>query len=332
MIRLHNLDRLYKDLQPALDNVSQMILKSGQVMLGEFTKEFEQRLANIAGAEHAAIVGSGSDALYYALVAEQARGFVAMPAQTYIATANSIIRAGCNPLAIDVKKNGLMDWDLLTSNLNVNVAVWVGLFGNHEELPQDIRIIEDAAQHFGAPLQGNTASYSFDPTKNLPNFGNGGAVVSNDLAVIDKVRELRRHRRVDEHTGGNSVMSERDCGEMLVKLEHFPFWTERRQDIARDYHAQLSQYVDFVTQTTGQVSKFIINTQHREELQQFLAHRRIETKRAYSQPLADVEQAAWNCHQFLQIPCSPHTTDEELLEVILAIKEFFKEPPLECVL
>ena len=65
MIRLHNLDRLYKDLQPALDNVSQMILKSGQVMLGEFTKEFEQRLANIAGAEHAAIVGSGSDALYY---------------------------------------------------------------------------------------------------------------------------------------------------------------------------------------------------------------------------------------------------------------------------
>lgn len=332
MIRLYNLDRLYKEIHRSLNNVSEMILKSGQVMLGEFTQEFEQRIANVAGTRYAAVVGSGSDALYYALVAEQAQGFVAMPAQTYIATANSIIRAGCTPLAIDVKKNGLMDWDQITTDVNVNAAVWVGLFGNTEKLPTDIPLIEDGAQHFGTPVQGNTASYSFDPTKNLPNFSNGGAVASHDASVIDRVKELRRHRRVGEHTGGNSVMSERDCGEMLVKLEHFPFWTERRQEIARDYHAQLSQYVDCVTQPTGQVSKFVIDTPYRKELSKFLSYRKIETKRAYSQPLADVEQAAWNCHQFLQIPCSPHTTDEELLEVILAIKEFFKEPPLECVL
>jgi dTDP-4-amino-4,6-dideoxygalactose transaminase len=328
-IKLQNLNRLYQELQPVLDNVVKDVYKSGQHLLGPYTTEFEERIANVSGARYAAVVGSGSDALYYALVSENILGDVVMPAQTYIATANSILRAGCTPVGIDVSNRGLLRWDLIPPN--INVAVWVGLFGNIEELPADILLIEDGAQHFGAPLQGNTASYSFDPTKNLPNFGNGGAVVSNDKTVIENVKALRRHYTVNGHPGGNSIMSERECAEMCVKLDHFPFWTERRQEIARDYSAQLSECVDCITQTTGQVSKFVINTPYRKELAEHLTYRKIETKRAYEKSLADVEQATWNCQQFLQIPCNPHMTDEEVLEVILAIKEFFKERPLKSL-
>jgi dTDP-4-amino-4,6-dideoxygalactose transaminase len=299
-------------------------------MLGDYTYHFEERIANVAGARYAAVVGSGSDALYYALVAENIQGNVAMPAQTYIATANSILRAGCNPIAIDVTTRGLLDWSLL--HPGIDSAVWVGLFGNQGELPDNIAVIEDGAQHFGARLQADTAAYSFDPTKGLPNFGNGGAVVSNDKRVIEDVKRLRRHYTVNNHTGGNSVMSERECAEMCVKLDHFPFWLERRQEIARDYHQQLSRYVKCVTDHDGQVSKFVIETSRRADLQAHLAHRKIETKRAYADPIVTLDRAVANCHKFLQIPCDPYMTDEELSVVILSIKEFFQESPLEGLL
>jgi dTDP-4-amino-4,6-dideoxygalactose transaminase len=330
MIRLHNLNRLYEELSPSLERMNGLVLKSGRVMLGEFTEEFENRIATVAGVEHAAVVGSGSDALYYALIAEKVDGPVAMPAQTFIATSNSIARAGCQPVCIDVKPNGLLDWNLVPQE--IETAVWVGLFGNTEHIPDDCFVIEDGAQHFGAPLQADTAAYSFDPTKALPNFGNGGAVVSNDKRVIDDVKLLRRHHTVNEHVGGNSIMSERDCAEMLVKLDHFPFWQERRQEIARDYHQQLGKYVKCVTDADGQVSKFVIETSRRADLQAHLTHRKIEIKRAYAAPIATLDRAVANCQKFLQLPCDPYMTDEELLAVIMAVKEFFEESPLEGLL
>ena len=330
MIRLHNLNRLYDELRPSLDRINNITLTNPQAMLGDYTYAFEERIATVAGARYAAVVGSGSDALMYALVAENVTGLVAMPAQTYIATSNSIIRAGCSPVAIDVNTRGLMRWDLIPQG--IDCAVWVGLFGNHDEIPDTIAVVEDGAQHFGAPLQANTAAYSFDPTKSLPNFGNGGAVVSNDKRVIDNVKLLRRHHTVNHHTGGNSLMSERECAEMCVKLDHFPFWQERRQEIARDYHQQLSRYVKCVTDADGQVSKFVIETSRRADLQAHLAHRKIETKRAYSDPIVTLDRAVANCHKFLQLPCDPYMTDEELLAVVVAIKEFFEESPLEGLL
>ena len=329
MIRLHNLDRLYSEIRKQLVAVQESVLLSNIHMFGDYTQYLEQRIATVAGSKYAAVVGSGSDALMYALVAENITGTVAMPAHTYIATSNSIIRAGCLPVCIDVNASGLMRWDLVTQG--IDCAVWVGLFGNHDNITDSITVIEDGAQHFGAPMQADTAAYSFDPTKTLPNFGNGGAVASNDKHVIEGVTLLRRHHTVNGHTGGNSIMSERECAEMCVKLDFFPFWTERRQEIARDYHGQLREYVDCITEYSGQVSKFVISTPWRAELAEHLHHRKIETKRAYANPISDTEQAVLNCHHFLQIPCDPYMTDEEVLEVILAIKEFFKERPLKSL-
>ena len=160
---------MYEELEFSLAQVQKKTLNNPQAMLGDYTYEFEERVAKASGADYAAVVGSGSDALMYALVAENVTGVVAMPAQTYIATSNSIIRAGCSPVAIDVNTRGLMRWDLLPQG--IDCAVWVGLFGNHDEIPDTVAIVEDGAQHFGASLQANTAAYSFDPTKSLPNFG-----------------------------------------------------------------------------------------------------------------------------------------------------------------
>jgi len=302
-IKLQNLDRLYQELQSGLEASVRDVYKSGRHLLGPFTSKLELRIAKLSQAKHCVMVGSGSDALYYGLVASATRydQRISYPAQTFIATKNSITRSKNIPIGVDVKPNGLLDWSLV----NTDSAVWVGLFGNTEDLPIDKIIYEDGAQHFGLPLRGQFASYSFDPTKALSNFGNAGAVVTNDSAIADSVREL------------------------LVKLDHFPFWQERRQEIARDYHQQLGHLVDCVTQHTGQVSKFVISTPLRVELEMWLIRREVQTKRVYEKPLYMSRQATENCLTQLALPCDPYMTDKELQVVILAIKEFFEELPFK---
>mgnify|MGYP006168750657 FL=1 len=326
-IKLQNLDRLYQELQSGLEASVRDVYKSGRHLLGPFTSKLESRIAKLSQAKHCVMVGSGSDALYYGLVASATRydQRISYPAQTFIATKNSITRSKNIPIGVDVKPNGLLDWSLV----NTDSAVWVGLFGNTEDLPIDKIIYEDGAQHFGLPLRGQFASYSFDPTKALSNFGNAGAVVTNDSAIADSVRELRRHGGGVDGVGGNSIPSERDCAELLVKLDHFPFWQERRQEIARDYHQQLGHLVDCVTQHTGQVSKFVISTPLRVELEMWLIRREVQTKRVYEKPLYMSRQATENCLTQLALPCDPYMTDKELQVVILAVKEFFKELPFK---
>jgi len=341
-IRLHYLDRLhdggFKMPRQALAMAAgDAVLKSGRLLLGKFTEKFEESIAQICNAKYAVTVGSGSDALYYGLVALNVKGTVAIPAQTYIATANSVIRAGCVPICVDVKPNGLLNWSEIPKAIN-NV-VWVGLFGNTEEFPSDKVVIEDGTQNFGVPLRGKLASYSFDPTKNLPNFGTGGAVVTNDKAIAENIKALRRHGTVNNHVGGNSCISERECAEMLIKLNYFSEWQKRRQEIAQKYIDGFGELVKVITSPKGQCSKFVISCSGRNKLESWLQKKQIETKRVYNQPLSKLflcagfcSQASLNCENFLSLPIDPYLTDEEILTVITAIKEFFKPSPLKTKL
>lgn len=323
MIQLTNLNRLSSDLHTLLTTSQQEVLQSGQVMLGKFTQQFEEALAERAGADHCVVVGSGSDALMYGL---RASGIdtVSVPAQSFVATPNSCLRADIDINWCDVDSKGCINWTQIKDG-----AVWVGLFGNPCVLDTTVKIYEDGAQHFGLPLQGVFAAYSFDPTKTLPNFGNGGAVVTNDEELADRVRKLRRHGVVDRHTGGNSIMSERECAECLVKLDFFDTWTARRKEIAERYIEKLDCYVDIITDITGMISKFIIATDQRAGLESHLLSNNIQTKRAYAKPLIQMPQAISNCKRFLQLPCDSYTTDLEAGLVIEAVKSFFEPSPFK---
>ena len=324
MIRLTNLDRMYDDLYYSLYNVHANILDDGQAMMGRYTLQLEEAIASRSGAKHCAVVGSGSDALMYGLRASGVSS-VSVPAQTFIATQNSCLRSDIDITWKDVDENGCIAWDQVTDTH----AIWVGLFGNDTKIPSGITVFEDGAQHFGLYLKGEFASYSFDPTKSLPNFGNGGAVVSNNKELIDDVKKLRRHGQVGDNVGGNSIMSERDCAELLVKLEHFDEWTAWRRELASFYMKRLAKYVNVVTNMNGMVSKFVISTPEKEKLKQYLSDSDIQTKDAYAKSLANMPQATLNCSEFLQIPCDSYTTLEEAALVVEAIKTFFQPSPLK---
>ena len=315
---------MYDELYYSLYNVHANILSDGQAMLGRYVTQLEEAIASRSGAKYCAIVGSGSDALMYGLRASNIDS-VSVPAQTFIATQNSCLRSDIDITWQDVDENGCIAWDQVTSKN----AIWVGLFGNDTKIPPGVKVFEDGAQHFGLYLKGEFASYSFDPTKSLPNFGNGGAVVSNNKELVDDVKTLRRHGRVGDKVGGNSIMSERDCAELLVKLEHFDDWTAWRRELASFYMKRLGKYVKFITNANGMVSKFVISTPEKEKLKQYLSDNDIQSKDAYAKPLASMTQATINCNEFLQIPCDSYTTLDEATLVVETIKMFFEKSPLK---
>ena len=318
---------MYTHLGDLLYQAQEQVLTSGQVMLGKYTTQLEEELAERANAQYCSVVGSGSDALMYGLRAT-GKTSTTIPAQTFIATKNSCRRADMDIVFADVRTNGCVEFDSVTTDS----VVWVGLFGNDCVLPEDITVYEDGAQHFGLPLKGEFASYSFDPTKSLPNFGNGGAVVSNNEELIYNVKQLRRHGQVDIHTGGHSVMSERDCAELLVKLKYFDNWTRARQELAGYYIEELEDYVDCITDPRGMVSKFVIATDRKSCLKTHLALIDIQCKDVYAAPLANLEQATANCERFLSIPCDSYTTDKEASMVVESFKMFFEPSPFETQL
>jgi dTDP-4-amino-4,6-dideoxygalactose transaminase len=324
MIQLTNINRLHNDLRDSLVVAQEEVLNSGQIMLGKFTEKLEERIAELSNAKYCCVVGSGSDALMYGLMATNIKQ-IAIPDQTFIATKNSCVRARIPITYNDVDETGCIDWN----KIKTEDVIWVGLFGNDTTFPDNINVYEDGAQHFGLPLKGVFASYSFDPTKTLPNFGNGGCIVTNDPDIYENIKQLRRHGTVYHYTGGNSTMSERDCAELLVKLDFFNTWTNRRQAIASLYKQNLSEYVKIITDENNMVSKFVISTKEKDNLKNYLLNNFIQSKDVYSKSISGKPQATKNCKEFLSIPCDSYTTDNEVLKVIDTIKMFFEPSPFK---
>lgn len=324
MIQLTNINRLHSDLHDLLYVAQEEVLASGQVMLGKFTIQLEERIAELSNAKYCSILGSGSDALMYGLMATKIRQIV-VPAQTFIATKNSCTRVNIPIVYNDVDEKGCIDWNTVERK----DAIWVGLFGNDTVIPDNVNVYEDGAQHFGLPLKGIFASYSFDPTKSLPNYGNGGCIVTNDLEIHNNVMQLRRHGTVEYYSGGNSIMSERDCAELLVKLELFDSWTKRRQELASLYIQELSDYVKIITDKNAMVSKFVVATDKKDKLKSHLLSNNIQTKDVYKNAISHMPQAIKNCNEFLSIPCDSYTTDREASTIIQTIKSFFEPSPFK---
>ena len=325
MIRLANINRLNEDLKNLLAVAQEIVLASNQVMLGKYTKQFEEEIAEFSNAKYCSVVGSGSDALMYGLMATDIQDII-IPSQTFIATKNSCERANINVNFCDVDTKGCIDWNLIE---NKQIVTWVGLFGNDTKVPKGIKFVEDGAQHFGLPLKGTFASYSFDPTKSLPNLGNGGCIVTNNYDIHMNVQDLRRHGKLGKYTGGNSLISERDCAELSVKLKFFDAWKKRRQELANIYKQELKDYVRIITDVKGIVSKFVIATDKKEQLKCYLLSKDIQCKDVYKHALDIKKQAMKNCREFLSIPCDSYTTDEEASTVIDSIKTFFEPGPFK---
>lgn len=345
-IQFTGLARQYNNLREEILAATDQVLRSGQLMSGNNTVEFEAWLAKRNHSKYAVTCHSGSQALeiiaeYYRQQTSVNPPRVVVPSMTYVATANAFIRAGWDVHIADTDRYGLLDQDRLPLDLSVQATVLVGLYGQAVELTRhwatDL-IIEDGAQHWlsnGGRRVGNATAVSFDPMKNLNSYGNGGAVVTDDIDLLIFAREWRDNGKpAHANIGTNSRMSEVDSAQMLVKTGHIDAWQQRRADIALYWakrlkdHKHIRSLIDASNWTQHAFHKFVVDVDARDIVAANLALRGIETRVHYKQPLhelsayRDYDQpsllsvASALSRRVLSLPLYPELTDLEVEYII----------------
>jgi dTDP-4-amino-4,6-dideoxygalactose transaminase len=365
-IPFFGVDRQYNNLREEILDATDQVYSSGKTLDGRFTEQFEQTIAKMTERKYACSVGSCTQALIFSLRSIEDFGVthkILIPAQSFVATVNAVLEAGYDPVFCDVDSStGLLDLNKIPVTADeISAIMYVNLFGN--VLNQDrlitymemfserkIPIIEDAAQSFGAYYRGvpsgklgDVSCLSFDPTKNLNNYGSGGMILTDDPAIWELVADMRDNGKVNEHiaSGTNSKMSEADCAQMLVKLKYFDSWQKRRTEIAEYYTEELDGWVSIPTvdmNVEHAWSKYVIHSDSRSTLHVALGNAGIETRINYAIPLhlqpvsyqfgfgrydrTDIlegaEQFSKTC---LSLPIYPELTDLEVEQVVEGVRQ-----------
>jgi len=242
----------------------QEVLATGQLTLGKYGTEFEQKFAQFCGVQHAIAVNSGTSSLEIILrtIGVEEKD-VLVPTNTFFATAAAVVHAGGRPVLVDMDPEsfGVRPEDLekkLTSNTAAVIVAHIGGIVSRR-LPdlqewaaqKRISLIEDAAHAHGSSYKGVRAgafgiagSFSFYPTK-VMTAGEGGMIVTNDARIADEARIYRDQGKasftVNAHVrmGYNWRMSEPHAIIGLKHLERLPAMISDRQRIAALYAREL---------------------------------------------------------------------------------------------
>lgn len=337
------------------------VLASGRFIGGPEVERFEEQWASYCGVKHAAGVANGTDAL---LLTIRALGIgagdeVIVPANTFVATAEAVVLAGATPRFVDVDPKSLVVTSAtIEPALGPRTAavIVVHLYGHTPDMDDvlqlttraNVALIEDAAQAHGATWNGKPAGsfgvagcFSFYPAKNLGAIGDGGAVVSNDASLIEKIRIFGDHGRSIEdrgthrEVGTNSRLDALQAALLTVKLGHLDEWTASRRTIAATYRSRLAEIdVAMVEGDSASESAYhllVVRLDRRDDVRLRLAQRGIETGIHYPVPchkqvpykgygegtLPVAEHAAG---EILSLPFFPHMTDDAVDEVIVALE------------
>ena len=346
------LRKQYNNLRSEILDATDEVLRSGQLMNGNYTAEFEDWLARKNHSRYAITCHSGTHALeilaeYYKKELNMLHPVVLIPSVTYAATANAFIRAGWDVNFVDVDSYGLFDVRKI-SDVGYDAVVLVGLYGAsvthlgtartwEQWLYKGTIIIEDGAQHWlsaDGTRVGRGTAISFDPMKNLNAYGNGGAVVTDIPDLYYFATEGRDAAKPGhQYAGTNSRMSEIDCAQMMVKTKYIDQWQKRREKIAtywaeRLHGSGIRSLIDEHNSHDHAFHKFVVFTERRDILQQNLAIRKIETKIHYRNPLHEIGMftqypgpgmlaaASSMCRGVLSLPIYPELTDLEVEYVI----------------
>jgi UDP-2-acetamido-2-deoxy-ribo-hexuluronate aminotransferase len=358
--------RIASDLRRRLDKV----LEHCQFILGPEVREFETELARFCGARYCVGVSSGTDALQIALMAENiGRGdAVFLPAFTYTATAEVPLLLGATPVFVDVDPRTFqIDPAHLaqriahvraTGNLIPRAIIGVDLFGQPADWPaladiareNDLFLLDDLAQSFGASLHGkmlgsqaDATATSFFPSKPLGAYGDGGALFTESEERADLYRSLRTHgegktRYEVLRTGVNGRLDSMQAAVLLSKLTVFPEELQARERIARVYDQRLGNAVLTPVRVPDSTSAWAIyaillpDEALRDRTQAALRADGVPTAIYYPRPLhrqpaystqhdgASLPVSEDLANRILALPIHPDLTDEDVERVCAAVR------------
>lgn len=356
-----DLHRQYDSIKSEVNSAMQRVMDRQFFILGPETEAFEKELAAYLHVKYVVTVNSGTDALIFSL---RALGIgkgdeVITPAHSFIATTLAITELGANPVFVDINPQTLeMDETAIEQKITdrTKAILPVHLYGAPVQIEtiinvakkHNLYVVEDTAQAIGATFKeqklgtfGDMGTYSFYPGKNLGAYGDGGAVSTNDETLYHKLLKLRNYgqtkKYVHDSVGINSRMDEIQAAVLRVKLKHIDLWNKRRQEKAHLYNQFLQGIKTQKIIHDGQSNYhlFVIEHEKRDELQQFLAEKGIQTLIHYPIPIHLQKCYDYLGHQkgsfehtekvsdtVLSLPMYPELTDEEIQLVVKAIHEF----------
>jgi dTDP-4-amino-4,6-dideoxygalactose transaminase len=359
-IPLVGLYEQYQTIKEEIDAAVERVITKSAFVGGEELRRFEEEFAAYCEVTAAVGVGNGTDALTLTL---RAMGIgpgdeVITVAHTFIATSEAISATGARPVFVDIQEDTmLLDPDLLEGAITsrTKAIIPVHLYGQPCDMDRineiarrhDLKVIEDAAQAHGAKWReervgslGDAACFSFYPGKNLGAFGDAGAVVSNNGELIERVRMLANHGRLEKYThkieGVNSRLDGLQAAILRVKLRHLDEWNAARRRHAAFYLDAFSGG-ELRTPVTNPAAEsvwhlFVVRTSRREHLQAALKSEGVATGVHYPVPLhlqpayqhleirsgalPTTEKAA---AEVVSLPMYPELTEDELDTVINAL-------------
>lgn len=371
MIPILDLTRQYKQIQAELESKVLAQLASGSYILGPTVEKFETAMADYLNTQHTLGVASGTDALYLALLALDIGpgDEVITTPFTYVATSESIQRAGAKPVFIDIDANTFnMNLNLLEAAITpkTKAIIPVHLYGLSVDMTglmaiakkHNLYVVEDCAQALGATWQsqkvgtfGDIGCYSFFPTKNLGAAGDGGLVSTNNTELYEKLKMLRVHgakTRYDHQLKGiNSRLDALQACILQVKLPYLDNWNKNRQEIAAFYNAELKD-TDGVSTPSSLPNaehvfhQYTIQVENRDAVYQALTDADVQAMIYYPIPLhlqglhkeLGYTQGAFPvtervASKVLSLPIYPELTAEERQTVVNAVKNAVRQPALQ---
>lgn len=303
-IQANRLDRGFEKYQIEFENKALEVLRSGWYVLGKEVSAFEEEFATYTGAGHCVGVGSGLDAL---ILAVRALGIgagdeVIVQGNTYIASVMGITINSATPVFVEPDDFYQIDADRIEEKITskTKAVMVVHLYGHVAQMDRivalcnkyDLKLIEDCAQSHGASFLGqmtgtfgDVGCFSFYPSKNLGGFGEGGAVITDNVQIAEEIRVLRNYgsekRYYNRIVGTNSRLDELQAGLLRVRLSHMEEITQEREKIAKRYTEGIANSGIILPQTRkGSRTvwhQYVVRTKDRDALQEYLKQNEIGT-------------------------------------------------------
>ncbi|MHC0440884.1 DegT/DnrJ/EryC1/StrS family aminotransferase [Flavobacterium sp. 3-210] len=363
MISFLDLKKINEPYETAFQEKLKKVLENGWYILGKEVETFEKAFAEYCQSKYCIGVGNGFDALvlifkaYIELGKLKKGDEVIVPANTYIASVLAILQADLVPVLIEPKfETYNINPDLIEEKITskTKAILPVHLYGQLAEMDKineiaekyNLIVVEDCAQSHGAihnsqfTIQ-NSSAYSFYPGKNLGCLGDGGAITTNDPELAKVLFSLRNYgsekKYYNDYVGINSRLDELQAGFLNLKLLNLDADNQKRRAIAKRYLAEIKNekiilpFWDFSHNHVFHL--FVVRTQNREDLQNYLTKNNIQTVIHY--PIPPHKQkafSAWNNLSFpitekihnevLSLPISPVLTETEVDFIIEILNKY----------
>ena len=361
-IMTNRMDRGFYKYQDEFEAKALEVLRSGWYVLGKEVKAFEEEFASWVGAKYCVGLGNGLDALWLAFrVLGIGEGDeVIVQGNTYIASVMGITINNATPIFVEPDEYNNIDTSKIEAAITdkTKAVLVVHLYGQASKMDDvvglckkyNLRLVEDCAQSHGAKFDGKVTGtfgdigcFSFYPSKNLGAFGDGGAIVTDDPEIDRAMRMYRNYgsevRYYNKVVGANSRLDEIQAGLLRVRLKYMDELNAEKKALSEIYLAKIQNPLIELPKTREKCTniwhQFVIHTERRDELIDYLKEKGISTIIHYPVPphlqeayaylghkVGDFPITEKFAHEVLSIPLYNGMTEKEQDYVIKALNDW----------